>query len=349
MYRGTPVIYIDFTDYDEIAHHSGPERPDALDALDGVDKAIGTLQKASEDASRPYRFIVLSDHGQTLGSTFRQRFGASLEDVVRGLLGGRMAVEAATSRVEEWGQLNAFVDELKRARGMTGALARAVTGGRGERTFGPSESTTAMGPPVGSTSDTDHGHALPGHLPGAIPEVVVCASGNLGLISFPPVPGRMTFEAIDARNPGLLDALANHPGIGFVMVATDDRGAICIGRDGVRFLADDTVQGKDPLAPYGEYAPTGLRRVDGMATAPDILAISIYDTESDEVAAFEELIGSHGGLGGPQTRAFVLYPADWPLPDGPIVGAPAVYTQLRRWMEEQLGLEVAPARATPAS
>ena len=61
MYRGTPVIYIDFTDYDEIAHHSGPERPDALDALDGVDKAIGTLQKASEDASRPYRFVVLSD------------------------------------------------------------------------------------------------------------------------------------------------------------------------------------------------------------------------------------------------------------------------------------------------
>ncbi len=26
MLRGTPVIYIDYTDYDEIAHHSGPER-----------------------------------------------------------------------------------------------------------------------------------------------------------------------------------------------------------------------------------------------------------------------------------------------------------------------------------
>ena len=27
MVRGTPVIYMDYTDYDEIAHHSGPERP----------------------------------------------------------------------------------------------------------------------------------------------------------------------------------------------------------------------------------------------------------------------------------------------------------------------------------
>ena len=37
MYRGANVIYADFTDYDEIAHHSGPERVEALQALDGID------------------------------------------------------------------------------------------------------------------------------------------------------------------------------------------------------------------------------------------------------------------------------------------------------------------------
>jgi uncharacterized membrane protein YvlD (DUF360 family) len=40
MYRGTPVIYADYTDYDELAHHSGPERAEALDALDGVDSVL---------------------------------------------------------------------------------------------------------------------------------------------------------------------------------------------------------------------------------------------------------------------------------------------------------------------
>ena len=53
MYRGANVIYADFTDYDEIAHHSGPERVEALQALDGIDATIATLEKAAEDAPRP--------------------------------------------------------------------------------------------------------------------------------------------------------------------------------------------------------------------------------------------------------------------------------------------------------
>src|SRR5678816_235432 len=65
MYRGTNVIYADFTDYDELAHHCGPERVESFQALDGVDQAIGTLVHATENAPRPYKFIVLSDHGQS--------------------------------------------------------------------------------------------------------------------------------------------------------------------------------------------------------------------------------------------------------------------------------------------
>ena len=57
MYRGANVIYCDFTDYDELAHHCGPERVESLQALDGVDAAIANLAKAAEDAPRPYRFV----------------------------------------------------------------------------------------------------------------------------------------------------------------------------------------------------------------------------------------------------------------------------------------------------
>ena len=56
-----------------------------------------------------------------------------------------------------------------------------------------------------------------------------------------------------------------------------------------------------------------LKREDAMTHAPDLLLLSQYDPELGEVAAFEELIGSHGGLGGPQTEPFILHPVEWEL------------------------------------
>ena len=56
-----------------------------------------------------------------------------------------------------------------------------------------------------------------------------------------------------------------------------------------------------------------LKREDAMEHAPDLLLISQYDPGLGEVAAFEELIGSHGGLGGPQTEPFILHPSEWKL------------------------------------
>src|SRR3954453_2589372 len=69
--RGTPVMYADFTDYDEVAHHAGPTRPESLASLVGVDRAIAVLEKVAAAAARPYELVVLSDHGQSQGATFR--------------------------------------------------------------------------------------------------------------------------------------------------------------------------------------------------------------------------------------------------------------------------------------
>lgn len=320
MYRGTSVIFVNYTDYDEIAHHAGPERGEALDALDGVDGAIGSLERAALDAPRPYAFVVVSDHGQTLGATFLQRYGVTLQDLVRSLLGGEERVLAATSRVEEWGPMNAFLSEIAAAgRGAGPRVTRAAT--RRRRDGG----AVRAGPPDA------HGHA------GDAPDLVVVASGNLGLISFPRFPGRATVEALNERHAGLVDALANHPGIGLVLVRTESQGPIVVGSDGIRYLDDGRVAGTDPTEPFGPHAIAGLRRLDAMEHAPDIAVISMVDPNTGEVAAFEELIGSHGGLGGPQTKPMLLFPADWPLDDEEIVGAPAVYRQLRAWLG-RLGL-----------
>lgn len=181
-----------------------------------------------------------------------------------------------------------------------------------------------------------------------LPDLVVVASGNLGLISFPREPGRLTLEELADRHPGLVDALANHPGIGLVLVRSEERGAIAVGRRGIQYLDEGRVEGENPVAPYGPTAADGLRRLDGMEGVPDIAVISMLDPDTDEVAAFEELIGSHGGLGGFQTRPFLLYPSDWSPIDDELVGAPAVYRQLRSWLG---GIGIGPdaARASPVS
>ena len=331
MYRGTPVIYIDYTDYDEIAHHSGPERAETLDALDGVDRTIAALERVSQKTPRPYHFIVLSDHGQSLGSTFLQRYDKTLQQVIGELMGGVDAVRSATENVEDWGQLNAFLSEARQVKGATGAITRAMTGGAtddGVVTIGPEEHTDAEDEAERET-----------------PELVVCASGNLALIYFPRLSGRVSLETLEATYPEMVDALASHPGIGLLMVRSESRGTVAVGPRGLRVLATGEVTGEDPVAQYGGHAELGLQRVDAMAHCGDLVAISRLDAGTGEVAAFEELIGSHGGLGGQQTAPLIMHPAAWTI-DEPIVGAEAVYRQIRHWLSE-LGIELGP-QAMPA-
>ena len=142
-------------------------------------------------------------------------------------------------------------------------------------------------------------------------------------------------------HPRLLTALKDHPGIGFLMVRSDEDGAVVLGARGSRRLRDDQVAGVDPLRHFGVNAADHLRRTDGFRHCPDILVNCIYDPEQNEVAPFEEFMGSHGGLGGWQSRPFALVPTSWTEPDGPIVGVRAMHEKLRGWLVET-GLELHP-------
>ena len=102
-------------------------------------------------------------------------------------------------------------------------------------------------------------------------------------------------------------------------------------RSGTRYLADGRVVGEDPLASFPPNAARHLLRTDGFENVADIMVGSFYDPMLDEGCAFEELISFHGGLGGAQTRPFLLYPSQLRLPDEPIVGAAAVHDLLLGW------------------
>ena len=89
MFRGVPAVYATFASYDEVAHHSGLERADTLEALRKLDQRLGLVDRARRFAPRPYELVVLSDHGQTQGATFLQRNGYALAELVERSLSDR--------------------------------------------------------------------------------------------------------------------------------------------------------------------------------------------------------------------------------------------------------------------
>ena len=130
IYAGRPVGYTTFLAYDEVAHHSGVERTDALAVLRRVDRQIGRIAAAARDAPRPYRFVVLSDHGQSQGETFLDRYGISLEDLVqRACDADEVQAEEAQSD-EALGYLSASLTEASGADSAAGRAVGAATRGR---------------------------------------------------------------------------------------------------------------------------------------------------------------------------------------------------------------------------
>jgi uncharacterized membrane protein YvlD (DUF360 family) len=318
MFHGVPAVYNTFFAYDEVAHHSGIDRPDALKVLRTLDRVCSKLERAAKLAPRPYHFVVLSDHGQSMGATFKQRYEQSLSDVVKSLLSEDHQITSAETNVEDWGNLNLALSEAVRQDGRTARLLARATRARTK------DGAIALGPDE-AQSDPERLPTAKGH------DVIVLASGNLGLISFPAWKKRMTYEEITIAFPGLLNGLAHHPGIGFVMVQSATDGGIVVGPEGIYYLDQGYAVGKDPLATYGANAPRHLKRGNGFETAPDILVMSLYDPKTGEVAAFEELVGSHGGLGGLQTQPFVLHPIEFASPRAPIVGAAELHVLLKEW------------------
>ena len=161
--------------------------------------------------------------------------------------------------------------------------------------------------------------------------VVVLGSGNLGLIYLMNEPRRLMLEEIDKLHPELIPTLRAHPDIGWLLVRSEEFGPVVLGQRGTRYLEDGTVEGEDPLAVFSPNAPRHLLRTDGFAHVADIMVGSFYDPDLEQGCAFEELISFHGGLGGPQTRPFVLAPVELPLPEKQIVGAAGVHEVLAGW------------------
>ncbi|MGH3083851.1 MAG: phage holin family protein [Gaiellaceae bacterium] len=288
MMRGRPAIYATFSSYDEVAHHSGLERSDTLEALRKLDQQFGRIENARRFAPRPYEIVVLSDHGQTQGATFKQRNGYGLDDLVE--------------------------------RSLTSGSVHSIKGGDEQASM----ASLAVGEATGSKPKARKNEV-------SERKAVVLGSGNLGLVYLMDEPRRLTLEEIDEGHPKLLPALREHPHVGWILVRSREHGAVALGAGGIHYLEQGRVDGGDPLAPFGPNASHHLLRTDGFPHVADLMIGSFYDPDLDEGCAFEELISFHGGLGGPQTRPFILHPESLQAPEEEVIGAEQVHALLLGW------------------
>ena len=296
MVGDVDVAYSTYLGYDEIAHHSGVRDEDAWFALKGMDKQIRRLIEANKYSPRQYHFVIQSDHGQTNGATFKQRYGQSFEDFVKSLLPMDVSMYAKMSSNEDhFAEVYIpFSDKFDFIRNRNREDEEKLL----------SES-----------------------------EVIVLASGNLAMIYLTRWSHRLTYEEISEMFPELIDEIVTNEYVGFIMVRSSQNGDMAIGKNGTYYLDTGEIEGENPLEGFGDNIVRHLKRNSAFKYTPDILVNSFYDAENDEVCAFEELVGSHGGAGGSQSEPFILYPSEWDVPDEEIVGAENIYSVLKANLE----------------
>ncbi|MFW9934142.1 MAG: alkaline phosphatase family protein [Candidatus Thorarchaeota archaeon] len=315
--RGVPGIYTTFLGYDEIAHHSGPMTTDALKALKGLDKQIRrVLHAINHIAPRPYHLFILSDHGQSCGWTFKQRYDTSIKDLIANLLEGKLSVGEIEAIDAHVGYVGGLVEDLNTGQ-------EEVEGKKGKnalRHFYRQKSETED--IVGEADVTED-------------NVIVCASGNLAQIYFKTQKERLTLQDFEQQFPGFISKLVAHEGVGFALIKDANRGPIALGKEGVVELRTGKIEGTNPLTPYDKpnVRIKQLLRLAEFPSAGDITLISpVYPDGS--VAAYEELIGNHGGVGGYQTHAILLHPTEIKVDSDKITNSEEIYHILNQGRSE---------------
>ena len=343
------TAYATFMGYDEIAHHSGVQDNDVWGALKRIDMQFPKIISAIEMSDRDYKLVILSDHGQSNGATFKQRYGISLGNYVRRLLPDDLKLFKTAYNIDHFRDAvipeNKQIRQIKEKMGLIrddlfedmGSLQNIKEDFQNKKPaiLFENKQFLALHDKYSNSLEYITGYESVEHSTKKAQdsELIVLGSGNLGLIYLTQWKERLNYEEIVMLFPDLIPGLVKHSGIGFVLVNSISNGGMVIGQNGIYYLNTDEIVGENPLDGFGKNAAMHLKRQNSFDNMPDIMVNSFYDSENNEVCAFEELIGSHGGLGGDQTKPFILYPSDWQDP-GELIGASSIYNFLKKEIEE---------------
>jgi hypothetical protein len=341
IYRGAPAIYLNNVVYDEVAHDVGPAHLEAFKAIRGIDRQVAQIDRMiTRYGQGSYDLYILSDHGMSPSVPFKERFGLSLGDYILEQIGRPIVLH------ERWGspahalvQAQFLLDELggleERLSPRSAAVVRAVREyfGRG-LPEDPDKKTPALATEFGRHSDDGRGRDqwdLERHS-----DVVVRVSGPLAHIYFNVSEQRLNLSEIALLYPALLNHLIDHPGIGLV-AGREREETVMMSQSGTLTVNDATsrLQGDHPLDGLADPA-TQAARIDHLASFPrsgDLIVLGAWNNGT--VVTFEDQIGTHGGLGGPQEKPFILYPSEIEWPSGTISNPCDLYPIFARYLDRR--------------
>ncbi|MEJ2711373.1 MAG: alkaline phosphatase family protein, partial [Anaerolineales bacterium] len=234
--RGAPAMYTLYAGYDEIAHHSGPYYPDTNLTLRQFDHQVARIQRVIEEkASRPYEILLLSDHGQSHGATFEQRYGVNILEYIKQQLPQHATLAGSGGGDDGTIGVSAMLDELNN-------MHETSQGGRAGQAM-------LRGAQRLIKSNLEQQVAFQETKPA---NITVAYGGNGAQVYFDLFPRKITLNELNTAYPGMVDKLVQHEGIGFVVAFDDDLHPVAFGKNGARNLHTGDIVEEDPLLPYGD-------------------------------------------------------------------------------------------------
>jgi hypothetical protein len=311
LYRGAPGVYVNYLEYDVLAHAFGPHHPLAFRALRRVDRSIGQLARIVRRIPESgYDLYVLSDHGQTATRPFpRLSGGASIEATVLAAL-ARLASSRAEAVAEASGRA-ARAPALGTLRGLRvpGLFQRFLTylehdflawmGNGGRQTAGSGARVVAAGPNA--------------------------------FVYFVDAAEPLMAKEIERRYPGIAAALSRHPGVGFVL-ARSPEGPVCWHEGRQVSLGPGSRGGPFDQRPDREVVLNGLRELMAMPSAGDLVLYGIGAPGGD--VSFLDERGAHAGPSSAELHTFILYPPTVTLPEAPLTHPIQLYPHFAAYLDE---------------
>ncbi len=299
VYAGTPRIYTTYSGYDEIAHHFGPDSWPALKNLCYIDRRIGEIIRAIENVpGADYLLVILSDHGQTPGYPFQNRFGATLGDAVSAFLREHQSASVSSGALEfARAQMGYLHDELEaRKSGWRHRIYRRTKDLLQRKIHALVPETLKIDPEGG---------------------VVITYSSSLAHLYITGSTSPLNGKEVEEAQPLLLRFLRKHKGIGFILARGEKPGELMIFHATGEICVTENPRFHQPdlefLRPYGVPYDLleQLHRFGLGSRCGDLVLFGAIDDEG--IACFDDQVGGHGSVGGEQSRPFIILPLGHPV------------------------------------
>ena len=329
MLRSVPIIYTCYIGYDVVGHHSGPLSRNSLRTLKGIDRSIKALVETGNTTPRPYRFVILSDHGMSPAVPVAEAFATDFDQWCHDQWQERSVAKVPPTSIDR--ERVGRVDTSRTPSVQTPRLGTTWL-----RTWGR---IGAWALELGTSGAIRLGERiLDEHSPSRDQGIVVISCGPLAQIWLRSATEPVHRHVIEARCAGFVDAVLNHPAVDFVMVRSDDRLKV-IGRNGEVTLRPlpavpdhsqpmpnvvEQVIGTNPLAHLDEpeVSAVQLARLGAMNATGDVICFGaslVPASPRDSVPgslrqahfwSFERQLGTHATLSGDQAYPFLITPSD---------------------------------------